>query len=341
MPDPSRIAATVVGVRRIGGDDPVQLSSLIEGGLTRAQVRAAAARNELFQIQRGIWLARESWEEVKDTEDQLRLAARAALMAFPGCVVSHATAAQLHGLPVPPSEEWSRRTWLTTPDMAIGDWPIVHLTRIKGRSIASRSYAPWVQVHGGHGKVTSHQVEGVPITDVMTTAVDVSCSTSTRWALAIMDAAIRRTFGPSIEFDFIRREIRGRISRHVRRPGIRRVRRVTPLVNPAAESALESISRWHMHRARIPAPELNVDVLGSDGKNYRADFYWKAQRVIGEADGMGKYMTIEDLHAEKRRHLALEQAGWRVVRWDWQQALWQPRQVVSLVRAALEMPSRR
>ena len=90
-----------------------------------------------------------------------------------------------------------------------------------------------------------------------------------------------------------------------------------------------------MHRARIPPPEVNVEIRGSDGRTYRGDFCWRAQRVLGEADGMEKYASLDDLKAEKRRQLALEQAGWRIVRWGWEEAVWRPRQMVAMIRGAL------
>jgi hypothetical protein len=48
---------------------------------------------------------------------------------------------------------------------------------------------------------------------------------------------------------------------------------------------------------------------------------WPERRVLGEADGTGKYgrdeATIRTrLRAERERQRDLEDAGWTVVRWD-------------------------
>lgn len=338
MPDPARIASTTLAVHRIGGGLPVTTSTLVSHGLSRARIKAAAHRHAIVQAQRGIWLTAADWRGAPDDRARLILASHAALLAFPGCVLSHDTAAALHALPAPSSDEWSRRSWFHAVPESIDGWPTVHLTRVKGRSIASRSSSPWIQVHGGHGKVRPFLVDGLPCTDVVTTAIDLGCQTTARWALALMDAAFRMRFGVGADSEWIRREIQGRIRRHVRRPGIRRIRRIAPFVNPASESALESISRWHMHRARIPTPEVNGEIRGSDGRTYRGDFCWGAQRVVGEADGMGKYTSLDDLKAEKRRQFALEQAGWRIVRWGWEDAVWRPRQMVAMIRDALATP---
>lgn len=340
MPNPARIAATVAAIDSIGAGGPVSTSTLMAHGLTRAQLKSAAARDAVIQIQHGIWLTRSALDGAASGDEHLLLAVQAALVAFPGCAVSHWTAGQLHGLPLPPGGEWERRPWFVSQDTPFGMWPAVHLTRIKGRSIASRSRTPWIHVHGGHQKVTPIMCRGVPSTDVLTTAIDLGCETSARWALAIMDAAVRHSLGPNIGLQPVRREVLATLRLHVRRPGIRRVRRIVPFINPAAESALESISRWQMHRGRIPAPAINVEVRGADGRTYRADFSWEAHGVLGEADGLGKYADVQDLRAEKRRQIALEQAGWRVVRWGWDEAVWQPRLLIALLRQALAMPPR-
>ncbi|MFW8746088.1 hypothetical protein, partial [Mesorhizobium japonicum] len=60
-----------------------------------------------------------------------------------------------------------------------------------------------------------------------------------------------------------------------------------------------------------------------------ADFAWPSYRLIGEFDGMGKYVRsdltagrdpAEVVVAEKLREDRLRAAGWRVVRWGWAQA---------------------
>lgn len=340
MPNPGRIAHTVARAAEIGSGRPVRTQALLEGGLTKAQVKSAVANEALFGFQRGIWLPRDIWASADD-DARLGLAARAALMAFPGCVISHHTAAILHGLPLPDEAEWSRRTWIGDEESRRDeDLPTIHLTRLEGRSQTSRATAPWVHIHGGHNKIAPSTASGLPCTDLLTTAIDMGCETSARWALAILDAAARAEFGSDVPRPVMFSVVRTRLRHHVGRPGIRRVRRLVPCIEPAAESALESISRWQLHRGRVPAPRCNVVVVGADGREYRADFVWDDHRVIGEADGMGKYESIEDLRLEKRRQVALEQAGWRVIRWTWQQALWQPRDMIGLVRSALGMNAR-
>jgi very-short-patch-repair endonuclease len=87
--------------------------------------------------------------------------------------------------------------------------------------------------------------------------------------------------------------------------------------------------------AGLPAPELQAWVQGADGRPYRADFFWRKQRVIGEADGLVKYATIDDVRAEKRREDALRQAGYALVRWTSQELRRTPDRVMARLRHAL------
>lgn len=54
----------------------------------------------------------------------------------------------------------------------------------------------------------------------------------------------------------------------------------------------------------------------------RVDFAWPRFRVVGEFDGAVKYTGSPEevarvVMAEKHRQQAIEDAGWRVVRWTW------------------------
>jgi hypothetical protein len=99
------------------------------------------------------------------------------------------------------------------------------------------------------------------------------------------------------------------------------VREALALVDLASESPLESRSRGWMVLEGLPRPELAYDVRGRSGRRYFADFAWPRLRILGEADGSGKYGADADdvtaaLRRERRRQRDLEDAGWTVVRWD-------------------------
>jgi very-short-patch-repair endonuclease len=111
--------------------------------------------------------------------------------------------------------------------------------------------------------------------------------------------------------------------------------RLVPLADPRRESGLESLSYGTMVLAGFPLPELQVRIVTPEGDAY-PDFLWARQMVIGEADGMGKYATVEDLHREKRRQELLEQLGYLVIRWSWADMRDRPAAVLRRIEAALD-----
>lgn len=83
-----------------------------------------------------------------------------------------------------------------------------------------------------------------------------------------------------------------------------------------SESPLESWSRLLMVQLGLPRPQLQHDVR-IRARRYRPDFLWPDHKVIGEADGMGKYSNNEAIDDEKRRQGHLQGAGYLVYRWGW------------------------
>lgn len=89
--------------------------------------------------------------------------------------------------------------------------------------------------------------------------------------------------------------------------------------DPDVESPLESIGRFALLRAGLPAGESNVWV-GETYPRYRLDHYWSEYRLAAEADGIEKYSLTdptEAVRAEKEREWQLQAWGIRVVRYSW------------------------
>jgi hypothetical protein len=117
---------------------------------------------------------------------------------------------------------------------------------------------------------------------------------------------------------------------------LRALREALTVTDGRSESPLESTSRGVMLRAGLPRPELQVWLTDLSGQAHRVDFLWRDRRVIGEADGWGKYADLADLRAEKRREDALRDMGFTVVRWTSDEIGRSPNLVVARLRRALE-----
>ncbi|MGH1549432.1 hypothetical protein ACRAWB_09775 [Leifsonia poae] len=109
-----------------------------------------------------------------------------------------------------------------------------------------------------------------------------------------------------------------------------------------AESPLESVSRVSLALIGAPPPRLQEEVSDLLGFRARLDFVWPELGVVGEADGLVKYLhpataggrTAHDvLAAQRKRQRLIESMGWRVIRWGWATATRPDR-----MRAVLEGP---
>jgi hypothetical protein len=117
--------------------------------------------------------------------------------------------------------------------------------------------------------------------------------------------------------------------------GVGFARQAIALADPAAESALESVSRFNAHLAGLPLALIGWPVFGQSGRQYWADFLWKKWMVIGEADGRLKYgLDPAVLFAEKEREDDLRRAGYTVVRWTWNDAVSHPSPMVRRLESA-------
>ncbi|MFE7630096.1 endonuclease domain-containing protein [Kocuria sp. NPDC057446] len=119
---------------------------------------------------------------------------------------------------------------------------------------------------------------------------------------------------------------------------MRRARTALDLADPRAESPGESLIRIVLLQSGLPAfvPQLTIPT----GRGvYRADFAWPGAGVLLEFDGRVKYFlgtpTGQALHEERRRELALVEAGWTVLRTDWETVTRRPEQLVARLHLAL------
>ena len=343
MPAPTRVRATAAHVAAIGCGNPVRTADLVAEGLTTAQIKAAARARTITALHRGIWLPSSVWQGANDAT-RLRLAIRAARQAFPDTCVSHETARQLLDLPLLGRSSEGDQATRYPLDHTPPTVPVVYLTRpgtriTRGRIVVKDAplRSEWML-----------NVDGIPVTDPIRTALDCSGWLDDAEALALLDAGCRSFLGQHVEHRKLRAAIyekrlpvdwRQALGERFdgRRPW-RHSSRIADLlhaVDPASESPLESISRWNMYAAGLSAPRCGVPIQVESGQVWWVDFCWASARVIGEADGSVKYSTPEDLLAEKRRQESLEQAGWRVVRWDWNEGVVQPHLMVARLAAAL------
>ena len=204
-------------------------------------------------------------------------------------VVSHRWAAALHGYPL------------------LGDLPALpDLTRPRLPGEAADT-APGLHIAALPAEHRT-TLRGVPITTPARTVVDCARTLDVEAAVVLADGALRggSTRAPDV------------LAACAGWPGIEQARTVMAFADARADSALESRSRWRLHRAGLPPPDLQLTICDERGRDTgEVDFVWLEQRTILETDGQKKYGTEGVLWREKLREDALRALGFEVARGYW------------------------
>ncbi|HZC72301.1 MAG TPA: DUF559 domain-containing protein [Jatrophihabitans sp.] len=236
------------------------------------------------------------------------IAAAAAALVWPGMTISHASATAIRGLPLlkPPGR----------PTLTVDHW-YRSCTRDDIRlhiaALWRDDFDDWF---------------GAPITTIPRTIIDLARARGVRDGLVAADAALHEHLTTPAE-------LRRVLARQRGWPGVQAARRAIDLADHRAESPLESLARLCLIDGGLPTPELQV-WIDTAVRPYRVDMLFRAQRVIVELDGLGKYRgDPRALAEEKIRQEHLERAGYRVVRLLWDDIVRRPAESVARVRAAL------
>jgi hypothetical protein len=136
------------------------------------------------------------------------------------------------------------------------------------------------------------------------------------------------------------RALKDQLDRNPARPGGAVVRAVLAehyIGSTATWSELEERFLGLVRKAGLPQPEVNAWVTLPDGPPaIRADFVWRAERVLLEADGHKTHRTRQAFENDRRRDQRATVAGWRPVRTTWRQLERAPEQVVETVAALMD-----
>ena len=282
--------------------DQVQLrSQVLSLGRSDADLGRLTRSGELQRIRRGAYSPSAPGTLSVEARHRQLIAATLPQLRREG-VLSHGSAAVLHGLPV-----WS------------GAVAQVHLTRPRTDLVGGGRVGRHLVVHAGLldlGDV--HEIDGHPVTALARTVVDVARTRPFEQAVAVADAALAAGLSEEVLAAAL-----GRVRGH---PGVAAARKVLGFADAHSESPGESVSRVRLAVAGVPAPILQYEVLGTGGALVgRADFAWPELMTLGEFDGRSKYGRLlrpgeniaDVIYAEKLREDALRDLRWQVVRWTW------------------------
>ncbi|WP_309127673.1 type IV toxin-antitoxin system AbiEi family antitoxin domain-containing protein [Microbacterium sp.] len=307
-PQPPKRAITLADAERMlrsAGD-------LLAAGATERRIRQRVAEGVLVRIRRGHYATAEDWRRLWPEGRHLMRVLAVCRDAATAPVLSHVSAAVVHGFPL----------YRLAPTR-------VHVT------VPSPSHAASVP------DVLRHElplddtdvVEIGPfrLTGLNRTAIDVARTLRLEAAQSIADAALRRVAvtGHRQDADAAgvwREDLHYRLERLRGRPGVRRARDVVDFADGRAQLPGESVSRLRLRRLGFREVQLQVPVTGPGGNEFFIDFGLDEIDAYGEFDGMGKYVDPVlrgDKHIEETVLSEKRRADWvhgttgrRMLRWE-------------------------
>jgi hypothetical protein len=278
---------------------PLLRPQLLARGYSSDEVQRARRSGELVPIRRGAYLGRGD-ERLDVPAARHAVLVRATMPTLaPGTVVSHVSAAVLHGLDV----------WAIPLDH-------MHVTRAErsgGRigSVVHRHVAPLEP-----SEITS--LGGVLVTSLTRTVTDVARTVPFEQAVVVADSALDK------HETLTSAALEAALWRATGWPGAPAARRAIDFARRGAKSPGESRSRIAIARAGLPTPQLQF-ALQLAGSVALADFGWVDQRAVGEFDGEVKYGRLvlpgqnpgDVVFAEKVREDAVRALDFGFARWIW------------------------
>jgi Transcriptional regulator, AbiEi antitoxin len=264
----------------------IALRQAVALGVTKDAVDVAIARGWLRRVRRGVYAVSGAppsrWEAVM----------AAALAAGPDAVVSHRSAATIHGF-----------TGLIAdlPELTVPHERRLQLAGV--RIHRSRNLAP--------GDLETRR--GVRLTTPVRTVIDITGTTSEYLLGRILDdGAIRRLWTADLVAARVE-QLGGR-----GREGTVRLRRLLDDRRGEGhpEGHLEQKVLRVLKRAKdkIPPPVVHYRVV-LGGRVFDMDLAWPEHRLDGEVDGYLAHSQRSDFERDRRRANVLGAHGWQMVQW--------------------------
>jgi very-short-patch-repair endonuclease len=229
---------------------------------------------------------------------------RAALLAAgPGATLSHSTAAYLWGL--------------------LEGFPQSIDVTIVGRQPRSK---PGLRVR--RGTLSPRDVrtrDGLPATSPARTIIDQAADvTLDELERLVAEARVKRLIRPG--------ELEAALQRAGHRRGAGRVRDFLAAEGESGitRSKAERILRRLLRQGGLPEPRTNAQAVG-----YEVDFLWEEQKLVVEFDSWQFHGHRRAFEKDRRRDVALINAGYQVLRFTWRQLTEEPLVVIAAIAAAL------
>jgi very-short-patch-repair endonuclease len=201
----------------------------------------------------------------------------------------------------------------------------IHVTRHERQKFAT------------HRRIRVHRTLLVASSTTMRYGLDVTTRTETLldclgWlrtgaARTLLDRAFQQSW-------LDRRDIERRLDEQAGRWGNRQLARLLRESRPGAEAESERRLQRLLDEARIGGWKGNHPVVIA-GRRFRLDVAFPEHRLDVEVDGWAYHRSKERRDRDIERDNLLTQAGWRVLRFSWEDVAHRPDYVVATIRSVL------
>lgn len=299
-------------------DGLILTADLRQLGFHPGALRELVRDQHLVRIRRGVCVRAARWDELRPDARYRDLVRSIQHTSSRGLVVMGASAAVMHGLPL------------------VGALPArVHALAPGERGGSSNRY---LATHLGPPDPEATEIDGVLVTSLARTLVDLARTAPEISSIAALDHALRavrlgeaRTVsGAGWAARPSQQQLLDLLEMLDPRAGYRRALRTIQFASPSSMSVGESVSRCRIADLGFEMPILQQRFRLADGTAADADFWWEGVRLVGEFDGEVKYLDGRmrgGLHAdqivvrEKLREDGLRALGLNVARWTWSLAM--------------------
>jgi very-short-patch-repair endonuclease len=172
---------------------------------------------------------------------------------------------------------------------------------------------------------TTH--EGIPITSVARTLLDLAVTVRPdRLERALAQAERLQLYDYTAISDVLSRS-----NGHRGRAALTRATAQEPKLT---RNDLEAIFLALVRQAGLPEPQTNLPLTALDHLRQVPDFYWPTYRLVVETDGWDTHRAKAAFKRDRRKDAALVAAGWRVMRFTYEDLTTDQTTVVQRLRAA-------
>lgn len=233
----------------------------------------------------------------------------AVLACGPGAVLSHRSAAYLHGI----LDDSRNRVDVIAPNR-------------RGRCPQG------IAAHRDGTLTCTDQVviDGIPCTSLARTLLDIAASEPPRTLrYAVNQAEVEGVFDLTDMIELLKRS-KGR-------RGVARLRLAIEDHDPQEQEARRELEKKLLRlfkRAGFRPAEVNGHLV-IDGISMMPDFIWRDARLIVEADSRRVHGTLAAFEKDRERDQRLAAAGWTVIRVTWRQVVDEPERVIRTLHSLL------